>query len=83
MKRIKKAAATIHPGWEYPLLTFIYPGFEGGTLANGKVGTHRPSIDPAFAPQKISRVSQNSEALVGWWLKGTQKHATPFRGRLF
>ena len=30
MPIIKKAAAAIY-GWEYPLLTFIYPGFDCGS----------------------------------------------------
>ena len=28
MYRIKKAAAAIY-GWDRPLLTFVYPGFDG------------------------------------------------------
>ena len=33
MYRIKKAAATIY-GWDRPLLTFIYPGFDCGSSEN-------------------------------------------------
>ena len=37
MYRIKKAAAAIY-GWDRPLLTFIYPGFDCGSTEEVKAG---------------------------------------------
>ena len=53
MQRIKKAAATI--GWDCPLLTFIYLGFDCGSPLWGLRGVRLASLlaDPAVRAELL------------------------------
>ena len=63
MSRVKKAAAAIYD-WDFPLLTFIYPGFDCGSTAESQMGHEGKALVSSLSPDPGSvGLAQSTECV--------------------
>ena len=73
MQRINKAAAAIY-GWDCPLLTFIYPGFDCGSFEDFVSGSRFSTSTPMGTLKKLTwREGKLALLVPRLWLKASPK----------
>ena len=60
----RRISAAIY-GWDCPLLTFIYPGFDCGSVVLGQSGVQLDPSDYSFGLQMLSRGTADFQAALG------------------